>query len=58
MLLQYIKNKLPESKNKYKFLFVLDIYKKELRNELLIIMFCLNYIYFGSNIDLENINCI
>lgn len=58
MLLYYIKNKLPDCKEKYKFLFVLDIYKKEIRNELLIIMFCLNYIYFRNNIDLKNIGSI
>ena len=58
MLLYYIKNKLPDCKKKYKFLFVLEIYKKEIRNELLIIMFCLNYIYFRNNINLENIEFI
>jgi hypothetical protein len=55
MLIQYIKTKLPESKNKYKFLFIIDNYKKEIRNESSIIMFCLNYIYFRININLENI---
>jgi len=55
LLLSYIKNKLPDCKEKYKFLFILNIYKKEIRNELLIIMFCLNYIYFRNNINLENI---
>lgn len=58
MLLYYIKNRLVDCKEKYKFLFVLDIYKKEIRNELLIIMFCLNYIYFRNNINLENIGFI
>ena len=58
MLLYYIKNRLPDCKEKYKFLFVLNIYKKEIRNELLIIMFCLNYIYFRNNINLENIGFI
>lgn len=58
MLLYYIKNKLPESKNKYKFLFILDIHKREIRNELLIIMFCLNYIYFRNNVNLKNIGSI
>ncbi len=58
MLLHYIKNKLPETKSKYKFLFILDIHKKEIRNELLIIMFCLNYIYFRNNVNLENIASI
>ena len=58
MLLYYIKNRLVDCKEKYKFLLVLDIYKKEIRNELLIIMFCLNYIYFRNNINLENIGFI
>ena len=58
MLLYYIKNKLPDCKEKYKFLLILDIYKKEIRNESLIIMFCLNYIYFRNNINLENIGSI
>jgi hypothetical protein len=58
MLLYYIKNRLIDCKEKYKFLFILDIYKKEIRNELLIIMFCLNYIYFRNNINLENIGFI
>lgn len=58
MLLQYIKNRFPDCKEKYKFLFILDIYKKEIRNESLIIMFCLNYIYFRNNINLENIGFI
>tara|TARA_B100000927_G_scaffold32323_1_gene23473 strand:+ start:965 stop:1753 length:789 start_codon:yes stop_codon:yes gene_type:complete len=58
MLLYYIKNRLPDCKEKYKFIFVLNIYKKEIRNELLIIMFCLNYIYFRNNINLENIGFI
>ena len=58
-VIYYIKNKLPDcKKKKYKFLFILDIYKKEIRNELLIIMFCLNYIYFRNNINLENIGFI
>ena len=58
MLLYYIKNRLEDCKEKYKFLFILDIYKKEIRNELFIIMFCLNYIYFRNNINLENIGFI
>tara|TARA_B110000444_G_scaffold135194_4_gene126976 strand:+ start:1634 stop:2422 length:789 start_codon:yes stop_codon:yes gene_type:complete len=58
MLLHYIKNKLPDCKEKYKFLFILDIHKKEIRNESLIIMFCLNYIYFRNNVNLENIGFI
>ena len=58
LLIQFIKNKLPENKNKYKFLFMIDIYKKEIRNESLIILFCLNYIYFRNIVSLENISFI
>ena len=58
MVIQFIKNKLPDSKNKFKFLFVIDNYKKEIRNESAIIMFCLNYIYFRNNVNLENIGFI
>ena len=55
MLLTFIKNKLPDNCNKYKFLHLMNIYKSELKNEKLIILFCLNFIYFRNNIDLENI---
>lgn len=55
ILILYIKNKIPCSEEKYKFLFIIDIFKKEIRNELLIIMYCLNYIYIRNNINLENI---
>jgi DNA polymerase III delta prime subunit len=58
LLIQFIKNKLPDNKNKYKFLFMIDIYKKEIRNESLIILFCLNYIYFRNIVSLENISFI
>ena len=46
LLIQFIKNKLPENYHKYKFLLTINIYKKEIRNEKMIILFCLNYIYF------------
>ena len=55
ILILYIKNKIACSEEKYKFLFIIDIFKKEIRNELLIIMYCLNYIYIRNNINLENI---
>lgn len=55
MLMTFIKNKLPDNCNKYKFLHLMDVYKFELKNEKLIILFCLNFIYFRNNIDLENI---
>ena len=37
---------------------MIDIYKKEIRNESLIILFCLNYIYFRNIVSLENISFI
>lgn len=55
ILILYIKNKIACSEEKYKFLFIIDIFKKEIRNELLIIMYCLNFIYIRNNINLENI---
>ena len=58
LLIQFIKNKLPNNKMKYEFLFVLDIYKKEIRNEILIILFCLNFIFFRNIDSLENLNVI
>ena len=54
-LIKYINNKLENNYNKYSFLFTIDIYKKEIRNETLIILFCLNFIYFRNNIDIKNI---
>ena len=58
ILINFIKNKLPENLNKYKFLSFIDTYKKELRDEKLIILFCLNFIYFRNINDLENISFI
>ena len=58
MLMKYIKNKLENNKDKYKFLFLINIYKKEIKNETLIILFCINYIYFRNYHDLENITFI
>ena len=58
ILINYIDTKLPNGLDKYNFLFLLDIYKKEIRNEIILIMFTLNYIYFRNNIDLENIRFI
>ena len=58
LIIKFITNKMIDNKSKYKFLFIIDIYKKEIRNEVLIIIFCLNYIYFRNIIDYKNINFI
>ena len=58
ILIHYIDYKIPNCLDKYNFLFLFDIYKKEIRNEIILIMFSLNYIYFRNNIDLENIRFI
>jgi len=58
LLILFIKNKLPDCCNKYKFLLTIDIYKREIRDERLIIFFCLNYIYFRKIEGLENISFI
>ena len=58
LLIKYIENKLDDNFNKYYFLFVINICKKEIRNESLLILFCLNYIYFRNNINLKNISFI
>ena len=58
MLLKYINLNVENSKNKYHFLFLINIYKREIKNELFIILFCLNFIYFRNYYCLENINLI
>ncbi len=42
--------------NKYQFLIIIEVYKKYFRNEKLIIMFCLNFLFNKKIDDLENIN--
>jgi len=44
ILMEYIKCKMKINKEKFKFLLELEIYKKEIRDEKIIILFCLNYI--------------
>jgi len=41
--------------NKYIFLILIDNYKKYIRDEKIILLFCLNYIFFRSNINIKNI---
>ena len=60
IIIEYIKNKLPDNENKYKFLMLIETFKKELKNEVSIIFFCLNFIYLSYNkpIELDLINLI
>lgn len=58
MLLKYINTNFENNKNKYHFLFLINIYRREIKNELFIILFCLNFIYFRKDYHLENINLI
>ena len=55
ILLHYIENILENNFNKYKFILVYNKYKKEFRNEELLIFIVLNYYYFRINILIENI---
>ena len=56
MIINYIDKHLEDDINKYQFLIIIEVYKKYFRNEKIIIMFCLHFL-FNKNIDnLENIN--
>lgn len=52
LLIEYIKIKLKDNKDKYKFLFFIEIYKKKIRNEVIIILFCLNFL-FNPKINID-----
>lgn len=54
-LIEYIELKIPNNMNKYIFLILIDNYKKYIRDEKIILLFCLNYIFFRSNINIKNI---
>tara|TARA_B100001093_G_scaffold495446_2_gene539953 strand:- start:2700 stop:3491 length:792 start_codon:yes stop_codon:yes gene_type:complete len=54
-LIKFIELKLSDNFDKYNFLFMIDNFKKEIRNEIIIILFCLYFIYFRNNIDIKNI---
>lgn len=58
ILIDFINKKLSNNNNKNIFLLTIEIAKKNMRNEKLLILFCLNHIYFRNNIDLENISSI
>ena len=54
-IIRYINKQYSSSKNKYKLFIIYNKFKKEFRNEKFCILYLLNYIYFRSNDDLENI---
>jgi hypothetical protein len=54
-LIEYIETKFSNDMNKYIFLILIDTYKKYIRDEKIILLFCLNYIFFRSNINIKNI---
>ena len=56
MLINYIDKHLEDNINKYQFLIIIEVYKKYFRNEKLIIMFCLNFLFNKKIDNLENIN--
>jgi hypothetical protein len=56
MLINYIDKHLEDDINKYQFLIIIEVYKKYFRNEKLIIMFCLNFLFNKKIDNLENIN--
>ena len=56
MLINYIDKHLEDVQNKYQFLIIIEVYKKYFRNEKLIIMFCLNFLFNKKIDNLENIN--
>ena len=55
-LLSYIEQTEIDSIEKYKFLLLIQKIKREFRNEKLLILFILNYIYFRNMDNLENIS--
>lgn len=58
LIINYIELNLPENLKKYKFLLYFDKYKREIRNEKLLIFIALNYLVFRFNLEIENINII
>lgn len=56
MIINYIDKHLEDDINKYQFLIIIEVYKKYFRNEKLIIMFCLNFLFNKKIDNLENIN--
>ena len=55
LLIEFIENKIENNSNKFKFLIIIENYKKYIKSEEILILFCLNYIFFRNNCDLKNI---
>jgi len=55
LLIDYIDNKLSNDSIKYKFLIIINNYKKFIKSEEILILFCLSFIFFRSNYNLNNI---
>ena len=57
-LINYIENSTMDSHKKYQFLITFNKIKREFRNEKLLMLFILNFIFYRSNTNLENISFI
>ena len=57
-LMDFINTTYKENIDKYKLLLIIQKIKRELRNEKFIILSILNFIFFRSESDLENILCM
>ena len=55
LLIDYIDNKLSSDSIKYKFLIIINNYKKFIKSEEILILFCLSFIFFRNNYNLNNI---
>ena len=56
--MEFINTTYKENIDKYKLLLIIQKIKRELRNEKFIILSILNFIFFRSESDLENILCM
>ena len=57
-LINYIENSNMDIHRKYQFLITFNKIKREFRNEKLLMLFILNFIFYRSNTNLENISFI
>jgi hypothetical protein len=57
-IINYIENEDIEPIKKYKFLLIFNKIKKDFRNEKLLMLYILNFLYLRSDVDLENISFI
>jgi GTPase SAR1 family protein len=57
-IINYIETEDIEPLKKYKFLLIFNKIKKEFRNEKLLMLYILNFLFLRSDVDLENISFI